>query len=409
MTQISAPVVEAAKAIAGREGIPASRILAFIEVETAGREVETFDGRTPMHLPEPKWFYKRLPATKRDGAVKAGLAQVTGDVDYNEFGETSKDRCARFEAMVAVDETAAYESCSWGLPQIMGFNAESIGYAGAKAMVEAWMASGVEEQIEAMVRLWDHMGIRSAVIAGQWEAMAEKWNGPRWRKFDYAPKLARADATWHARLGTGGVDFASDPTMLQLGDHGPAVEALQRVLTAKRYTVRVDGDFGASTEIQVVGFQKQHGLTPDGKVGPETRRALIAAGPRPLGARALATMASVARTTAIGAKARAAKVGAIGLGTLQVAKGSGVSLSDVADHVQAAVDAGTRAKTLWGQVTDLMSPLADLPHGLASVAYSAATSPSTLASVGACGLLWHLAHGIARDHTTAVQDGSTIG
>ena len=408
---ISAPVVEAAKAVGAREAIPGSRLLDFVEVETGGREVEALDGRTPTHLPEPKWFWKRLPPEKRAAAVAAGLAQEHGDVDYNAFAATSADRCARFAAMVAVDEAAAYESCSWGLPQIMGFNAESLGYESARAMVEAWMAGGVQEQIEAMVHLWDHMGIRSAVVAGQWEAAAERYNGPLWRENDYAAKLARADATWHARLGTGQVDFSADQSMLQIGDKGPAVESLQRVLLAKHYAVKVDGGFGATTEIQVVGFQKQHGLVADGKVGPDTRRALIEATPRPLGARALATMRSVARTTVIGAKARLAKVGAIGLGGLQVAKGAsgdghGPGLME---HVQNAVDAGAKAKTLWGQVTDLASPLGQVPHGLASVAYATATSPSTLASVGACGGIWCLAHGIHRAQTEAVKDGTTIG
>ena len=36
-----------------------------------------------------------------------------------------------------------------------------------------------------------------------------------------------------------------------------------------------DGVFGNNTEYAVLVFQKEHGLTPDGRVGKETMRALL--------------------------------------------------------------------------------------------------------------------------------------
>ncbi len=292
---ISAPVVEATKKVASSSGIPASRLLALVQTETGGREVETYDGRTPALLPEPVWFYRLLPEGKRDGALKSGLAMASGHPDYSAIAGTSQARVERLAAMVALDEEAGYGACSFGLPQILGTHGVELGYGSAKALFEAFRDKGVEEQIDAMIRLVDSMGIRQDLVAGNWEVVAAHYNGPNWRENDYAHKLASADAEWHARLTTGEIDFTPDDGMLQLGDRGEGVESLQRVLCAKGYVVRVDGEFGASTEVQVCGFQKQNGITPDGKVGPETRQKLAESPPRPPGARALATMASVAK------------------------------------------------------------------------------------------------------------------
>lgn len=68
---------------------------------------------------------------------------------------------------------------------------------------------------------------------------------------------------------------ASGQAMLRQGDKGPAVERLQRELTALRYDIGgVDGIFGPETHHGVVAFQKVNGLATDGIVGPRTRAAL---------------------------------------------------------------------------------------------------------------------------------------
>jgi lipoprotein-anchoring transpeptidase ErfK/SrfK len=70
-------------------------------------------------------------------------------------------------------------------------------------------------------------------------------------------------------------------TTLSLGDHGPAVLALQERLDALGYWLGpVDGTFGGLTRQAVYALQKATGLSRDGRVGPATRRAL-AAGVRP--------------------------------------------------------------------------------------------------------------------------------
>lgn len=62
---------------------------------------------------------------------------------------------------------------------------------------------------------------------------------------------------------------------LTKGDRGRDVEGLQRHLKSLGlYNGPVDGSFGDVTKAAVEGFQRQHGLTVDGAVGPQTARAL---------------------------------------------------------------------------------------------------------------------------------------
>ena len=63
---------------------------------------------------------------------------------------------------------------------------------------------------------------------------------------------------------------SSDEVVLERGDSGPAVKRLQRRLRV----TPADGEFGPATERAVRRFQRRRGLTADGVVGPQTRKAL---------------------------------------------------------------------------------------------------------------------------------------
>lgn len=63
--------------------------------------------------------------------------------------------------------------------------------------------------------------------------------------------------------------FLTDPPM-----QGDDVLAVQKALVQKGFNLKADGIFGAATDNAVTAFQNRQGLTPDGIVGPGTRRAL---------------------------------------------------------------------------------------------------------------------------------------
>ena len=65
------------------------------------------------------------------------------------------------------------------------------------------------------------------------------------------------------------------PTLRRNISTGDSVAELQALLNAKYGAdLDVDGKFGQATEAAVLAFQKAHGLTPDGIVGPKTWKAL---------------------------------------------------------------------------------------------------------------------------------------
>ena len=66
--------------------------------------------------------------------------------------------------------------------------------------------------------------------------------------------------------------------MIRMNHRGPAVEQLQRDLTAAGHPVEVDGVFGPATLAAVLEFQGRKGLVADGVVGPKTLAALTSPG-----------------------------------------------------------------------------------------------------------------------------------
>lgn len=84
--------------------------------------------------------------------------------------------------------------------------------------------------------------------------------------------------------------------VLEVGDSGAIVRALQERLCALRYPVgKVDGVYGSRTRAAVLAFQAENGLATDGVIGAQTRAALNseAAKPMPLGERETASHAEI--------------------------------------------------------------------------------------------------------------------
>jgi peptidoglycan hydrolase-like protein with peptidoglycan-binding domain len=63
--------------------------------------------------------------------------------------------------------------------------------------------------------------------------------------------------------------------LVRRGDDGHPVITLQDLLRAHGRHIAADGDFGPRTEEAVRGFQRNHGLTADGIVGPQTWPRLV--------------------------------------------------------------------------------------------------------------------------------------
>lgn len=169
-------------------GVGEDEIHAVMDIEAAGSGFDK-SGRLKM-LFEPHVFYRNLSGAKRDAAVREGLA-------YSAWrpGAYPADSYPRLLRAIAIDETAALKSCSWGLGQIMGENFAAAGYQTPQAMV-ADFCRDEANQLEAMVRFIKANKLDDDLRRHDWAGFARGYNGAGYAKHGYHTKLAAAFAKW---------------------------------------------------------------------------------------------------------------------------------------------------------------------------------------------------------------------
>ena len=177
--RLSAGGIAAACAILG---IGEAELRAVLAVESLGSGFLA-DGR-PKILFERHWFHRltggRFSADHPDisdakpGGYKGGVAE------YERLG-----------GAIALDRKAALDSASWGLGQIMGFNAAKAGFVDAEAMIRAF-AEGEDAQVLGVARFIAASGAGRHLAAHDWAAFARVYNGPRFRDNAYDEKLQLA-------------------------------------------------------------------------------------------------------------------------------------------------------------------------------------------------------------------------
>ncbi|WDS35816.1 peptidoglycan-binding domain-containing protein [Pseudoxanthomonas sp.] len=96
---------------------------------------------------------------------------------------------------------------------------------------------------------------------------------------DAMDQLGIAQSPGSKAPSRGGADAAADGVLVS-GERGESVKAMQEKLAGLSYTgtngkpLNPDADFGPGTRHAVEQFQRDHGLTADGKAGPKTLEAL---------------------------------------------------------------------------------------------------------------------------------------
>jgi hypothetical protein len=230
-------------------------VRAVIDVESRGGFLP--DGR-PKILFE-RHYFSRL--TK--GQFNASHPDISNP-KWGGYGAGGAHQYDRLNEAIALNRDAALRSASWGLFQIMGDHCTSLGFADSDAFVAA-MVSGEPAQLDAFVGFVKLNRLDDELSRRDWAGFARGYNGPAYRENRYDDKLAAAYA-FHSK-GAPRTD-AVRPT-LRLGDKGPAVEELQKLLG-----ITADGDFGPKTKLAVLAFQKSKGLLADGIAGRGTWGAL---------------------------------------------------------------------------------------------------------------------------------------
>ncbi len=169
------------------------------------------------------------------------------------YGAAGALQYARLERAIALDRRAALESTSWGLGQIMGFNAEDAGARDVENMVAA-MCESEDAQLQAMVALIATHGLDGPLQRGDWAGFAYGYNGQDFQKNNYDGRLALASRRF---------EVGPLPNL--------TVRAAQLYLAYLGYSPGgVDGWFGTRTQRALIAYQKAHGILADGLLDSAT-------------------------------------------------------------------------------------------------------------------------------------------
>jgi hypothetical protein len=206
-----------------------------VMVETSG--FGFLADRRPRILFERHYFHRltdgRFDSTAPDISAPSAGGYQGGAAEYDRLAQA-----------FALDETAALQSASWGIGQIMGANFQSMGYPSVQDMVIDFVNSEAA-QLLGMAKFINTNQLDGALQQQDWRSFARGYNGPSFEKNQYDQKLAekyakllqhpidftlRAAQAYLTYLGynTGGVDGWS-------GQH--TVQALQQYQTAQQLAV----------------------------------------------------------------------------------------------------------------------------------------------------------------------------
>lgn len=180
--------------IAHTIGVDEDVIHAVIDVESAGSGFDAFE--RPRMLFEPHIFYRLLHGEQRTRAVREGLAyKVWGHKPY------PSDSYGRLERAIEINETAALQSASWGLGQIMGFNHAAAGYATVQDMVRAFLDDEAVH-LEAMIQYIVTHELDDDLRRQDWAGFARGYNGPGYARHGYHHRLATRYRYWRSKPNT---------------------------------------------------------------------------------------------------------------------------------------------------------------------------------------------------------------
>ena len=168
--------------VAAQHGLLPAHIAAVAAVEGAGAGFLP-DGR-PKILFEAHIF-SRLTGHKFDRSHPAISSPKWNRALY-QGGAREYDR---LEAAIALDETAALSSASWGLFQVLGTNHRACGFSTVGEFVRAHVNGGEGAHLRAAVAFMAANGLVDRLRKGDWAGFANGYNGPGYAANKYDQRL----------------------------------------------------------------------------------------------------------------------------------------------------------------------------------------------------------------------------
>lgn len=221
--------------VSGRLGVGPAEVWAVLTVETGGC------GFLPDR--RPRILYERhVFSRETDGRFDASYPDISSRTPggYGAGGANQYDRLGR---AIALDRPAALRSASWGIGQVMGYNAGICGYGEVEDMVVA-MCRSESDQLLAMAGEIIHNDIDGPLRSHDWAEFARLYNGPAYEKNSYDIRLSAA----YGRYAAGPLpDFMVRTGQIYLGylGYNPGT---------------VDGLMGRLTRFALHEFQEDHGF-----------------------------------------------------------------------------------------------------------------------------------------------------
>jgi len=168
-------------AVAERLRVGTPEIWAVLNVETRG--CGFLPDRRPAILFERHVFSRRTNGKFDDAHPDISNPLAGG---YGAGGAAQYDRLHR---AVTLNRAAALESASWGIGQVMGFNAPKVGYADVEAMVAA-MTDTENAQLLCVAEYLVVNKLDNALRAHDWAGFARGYNGSDYAINSYDIRLA---------------------------------------------------------------------------------------------------------------------------------------------------------------------------------------------------------------------------
>jgi hypothetical protein len=215
-------------------GVGAAEVWTLLAVETKG--CGFLPDRRPVILFERHIFRKQTGC-----AFDLSHPSISSSTPGGYLGKARE--YDRLQQAAALNRTAALHSASWGIGQIVGFNAHLAGYSSVEAMIEA-MLDGEDAQLAAMARFLRAKKLHLPLAKHDWSAFARGYNGPAFHKNHYDTRLAAS----YAAFATG---LFPDIKVRQ-------AQVLLMFLGIDAGTI--DGIAGKRTGTVVSHFRQQHGL-----------------------------------------------------------------------------------------------------------------------------------------------------
>lgn len=251
-------------------GIDAATLWAMLHVETGGYGY--FASRRPQILFE-RHIFSKLTHGAWDGTAPDVSNPVAGG--YGASGDNQYTRLAKAFSLNPNDPAdpsvptptriAALQSASWGLGQVLGSNATSVGYSSVHSMVSA-AAESEDAQLAAVVGFIQHNNLQTALQNQDWAAYAEGYNGASYARNQYDIKLQQAYTLYQ--------DASKQPDL--------TVRAAQLMLFLLGFNPNgIDGVLGSGTLTALHNFQSRRQIPLTPAIDSSVLASLSAALPQP--------------------------------------------------------------------------------------------------------------------------------